>query len=51
MAYSAAADVKSFHICYRFQEVRTVLYSGLFAQSFAMGMCLTNNSMQTAPLH
>ena len=50
MAYSVASDVKSFCVCYRFRIVRTVLYSGLFARSFAMGTRSTNNSMQTAPL-
>ena len=51
MAYSVASDVMSFRVCYRFRIVRTVLYSGLFARSFAMGTRSTNNSMQTAPLH
>ena len=31
MAYSVASDVKSFHVCYRFRIVRSVLYSGFFA--------------------
>ena len=51
MAYSVASDVKSFRVCYRFRIVRTVLYSGLFARSLAMGTRSTNNGMQTAPLH
>ena len=51
MAYSVASDVKSFRVCYRFRIVRTVLYSGLFARSLAMGTRSTNNSMQTARLH
>ena len=46
MAYSVASDVKSFRVCYRFRIVRTVLYSGLFARSLAMGMRSTNNSIK-----